>query len=206
TGFELISAEVSSLLGSPAGPLLFDARLNNDGSMTLGANEGGGVRDFNSAVTSPLDPSNASQETRVLFTNRSLPGIVKVCKIGGFGANQVPLNTPFVFEVRGNIQTPNPTPSGAINTFAANSIRFVEVLAGPASQGGNCQIVRAPSGLTSQFQIGTPVVVTEIGALAPGTAFVANPVVEPPTVEQLLSTLTNRLNDIRISRQRTFIL
>jgi len=200
TGYELISAEVSSLLGAPAGPLFFDARLNADGSITLGANEGGGVRDFLSAVTSPLDPTNASQETRVLFTNRSLPGIVKVCKIAGPG---IPLNTPFVFEVRGNIQTPNPAPSGTIDVFAPNSIRFVEVLAGPAAQGGNCQIVRDPSGLTSQFQIGTPVVARELGALPTGAAFVPNPVVEPATVEQLLDA-NGVLRDIRISRIRNF--
>jgi len=208
TGFELINVSLSSLVGALSGPTHFDALLLPNGTIVEGQNEGGGTQDLVVAVANPtMDPTapaDATLETRVTFTNRSLPGIVKVCKIAGPGIDP---NTPFVFEVRGTIQIPNPAPSGTINQFPAfsapASVRFVEVLAGPANQGGNCTIVRDANNIATRFQIGTAVVVRELGALAPGVAFDPNPEIEPPTVEQLLDA-DGVLRDIRISRIRTF--
>ena len=104
-GFELINIQVVSESGQLLAGPAFDYLLSGFNTTTLGLNEGGGVASVSAAVTSPLDPNNASQETRVLFTNRPLPSIVKVCKVAGTG---VPLNTPFVFEVRGFMAQPNP--------------------------------------------------------------------------------------------------
>jgi hypothetical protein len=196
----LINVQVVSENGLLTGGPLFDALLSGFNTITPGANEGGGVAQVQAATTSPLDPSNATLETRVLFTNRALPGVVKVCKIAGPG---IALNQPFAFEVRGNIQVPNPAPTGTIDQFTAGTIRYVEVLAGPAAQGGNCTIVRDASGLASQFQIGTPVVVRELGAVTP-PAFVPNPLTEPATLEQLPDA-NGVLRDIRVSRVRAFI-
>jgi len=200
TGFELINIQVVSENGGLLAGPLFDALLSSFNTVTPGLNEGGGVAVVSAAVTSPLDPNNATLETRVLFTNRALPGVVKVCKIAGPG---IALNQPFAFEVRGNIQVPNPAPTGTTDTFLANQIRFVEVLAGPAAQGGNCTIVRDASGLASQFQIGQPVVVRELGAVTP-PAFNPNPLTEPATLEQLPDA-NGVLRDIRVSRIRAFI-
>lgn len=160
TGFELIaiaSDPAGRLCVGPVPPfaagssLLLNGRLNADGSVTAGANPGGGVGCFTVVGTSPLDPGDASEETRAIFTNRSAPGIVKVCKIAGPGIN---LNTVFRFEVRGTSDT------GAAIT------RLVDVLAGPAAQGGNCQLVPVEGvtpGAVQRFRIGTPVLVRELG-------------------------------------------
>jgi hypothetical protein len=200
-GFELINIQVVSESGQLLAGPAFDYLLSGFNTTTLGLNEGGGVASVSAAVTSPLDPNNASQETRVLFTNRPLPSIVKVCKVAGPG---VPLNTPFVFEVRGFMAQPNPPAPGQIFTFPGQ-VRFVEVLAGPAAQGGNCTIVRDADGTASKFaNSNDAVLVRELGALDPAVAFDPNPEIAPPTVKQLADA-DGVLRDIRISRIRAFV-
>ena len=113
-------------------------------------------------TTLPTDPSNASQETRIFFVNRSTPGIVKVCKITANPERNaenpgLPMNTEFQFEVKG--LAPNGT---TVLT------RNVTVLAGPAAQGGNCDIARDEDGTPTRFRIGTPVLVRELGPLTIG--------------------------------------
>jgi hypothetical protein len=172
TGYELIG-----VTSDPAGrvsPVNFNARLNANGTVTNGANVGGGVVTALVVRTSPgpggtaSDPNDATDETRLFFTNRSLPGLVKVCKIAGPG---IDLNTPFTFEVRGT------------NGAGAAITRFVTVLAGPAPQGGNCNIVREDNGVETRFRVGTNVVVRELG---------------PTTI----TNAAGETGDVRISRIR----
>jgi hypothetical protein len=160
--------------------LLLNARLNANGTVTAGANPGGGVGCFVLIGVPPAGPggtANASNETRAIFFNRSNPGIVKVCKIAGPNFNPARPNL-FRFEVRGTDQNGNPI------------IRFVDVLAGPQSQGGFCQIVPVEGfvpGTVQLFRIGTNVLVRELG-ISPNNI---NPV---PAGQILVSNITVSAN------------
>ncbi|MEP6944916.1 MAG: ice-binding family protein, partial [Acidobacteriota bacterium] len=92
----------------------------------------------------------------VAFYNRSLPGAIKVCKITADEAN-IPINTAFTFQVTGMIpSSPTQIMPGIADTTT------VQVRAGSVAQNGFCAFVPDRS-----YIVGTPVVVTEIGAAAP---------------------------------------
>ena len=75
-------------------------------------------------------------ETIATFTNYAAPpGQLKVCKIAGPG---VPVGTPFTFQIR-----------------SSGFPLRVTIPAGPADQGGYCQII-------GTYQVNTPVLVTEL--------------------------------------------
>jgi len=96
-----------------------------------------------------------AQQTTVNFFNRSLPGVVKVCKITADPTN-IPVGTVFRFTVTGTApSSPTSTTPGVPATVT------VDVPAGPAAQNGFCQF--APG----TWVVRTPVTVTETG-LAPG--------------------------------------
>lgn len=97
-----------------------------------------------------------SQQTTVNFFNRSLPGVIKVCKITADPAT-IPVGTIFRFEVSGLAPTsPTQTLPGVPVT------RIVDVVAGPDAQGGFCQFVEGT------FVVGEPVLIRETG-LAPNS-------------------------------------
>lgn len=161
--------------------LLLNGRLNADGSVTAGANPGGGVGCFILQMATPVLPGGAAgagNETRAIFINRSAPGVVKVCKIAGPGFSTTRPNL-FRFEVRGT------DPTGAA------IIRFVDVLAGPVAQGGFCQLVpivdlftpTSDPATVQRFRIGTNVLVRELG-ISPNNI---NPV---PAGQILVSNIT----------------
>lgn len=115
-----------------------------------------------------------SQQTTVIFGNRSLPGRIKVCKITADPVN-IPVGTSFRFTVSGLAPTsPTQTTPGVQTTVT------VDVLAGPNSQGGFCNF--APG----TWIVGTPITVTEV-SLTPGFT--------------LPFGLT--FNDVRVSRIRS---
>jgi len=102
-----------------------------------------------------ISGGGTNQQTTVNFFNRSLPGIIKVCKITADPVN-IPINTLFRFSVTGLAPTsPTQTLPGVPVT------RIVDVPAGPVSQNGFCQIVEGT------FVVGEDVTVVETG-LAPG--------------------------------------
>ena len=95
----------------------------------------------------------------VEFTNfRFLGGILKICKIAGPG---VALNTPFMFT------TTQVSPNGAGGPLFPPFSTQTTVNAGPASQGGNCNIVNGGGLIGGAFNQGSTVTVTENAA--PGT-------------------------------------
>jgi hypothetical protein len=112
-------------------------------------NNGGGF------VTATVVEGGAASQTTINFFNRSNPGRVKVCKIAGPG---IPEGTRFRFEVRG-LAPSNPFPGPYLP--GVNVVRFVNVIAGPAAQGGFCNFVEGT------FIIGSNVLVTELGAIDP---------------------------------------
>jgi hypothetical protein len=102
-----------------------------------------------------ISGGGVSQQTTVNFFNRSLPGVIKVCKITADPTN-IPVGTLFRFSVAGLAPTsPTQTLPGT------QVVRTVDVPAGPVSQNGFCQFVEGT------FVVGEPVTVTEIG-LTPG--------------------------------------
>ncbi len=72
----------------------------------------------------------AANQTTVRFFNRSLPGRIKICKITADLVN-LPIGTTFRFRVWG-LQGPLPGTPGSVD---------VDVLGGPAAQGGFCTFV-----------------------------------------------------------------
>jgi uncharacterized repeat protein (TIGR01451 family) len=105
----------------------------------------------------------AGNQTTVNFFNRSRPGRVKVCKTAGPG---IPINTRFVFEVRGR-EASNPFPGDPLP--GVDVVRNIVVGAGPASQGGFCDFV------AGTFIVGTHVLVREISVLPPIPAVAERP-------------------------------
>jgi hypothetical protein len=102
-----------------------------------------------------ISGGGVSQQTTVNFFNRSLPGVIKVCKITA-DETLIPVGTLFRFTVSGLAPTsPTQTLPGVGVT------RTVDVPAGPVAQNGFCQFVEGT------FVVGQPVLVTEVG-LAPG--------------------------------------
>ena len=102
-----------------------------------------------------ISGGGVSQQTTVNFFNRSLPGVVKVCKITADPV-LIPVGTMFRFTVTGTAPTsPTQTLPGVPVT------RTVDVPAGPVGQNGFCQFVEGT------FVVGTPVTVTET-SLSPG--------------------------------------
>ncbi len=96
-----------------------------------------------------------SQQTTVNFFNRSLPGVIKVCKVTADPVN-IPVGTLFRFSVTGLAPTSSTqTTPGTIVT------RTVDVPAGTVAQNGFCQFVEGT------FIVGTAVTVVETG-LTPG--------------------------------------
>lgn len=98
-----------------------------------------------------------NQQTTVNFFNRSLPGVIKVCKITA-DTTTIPIGTMFRFSVTGLAPTsPTQTLPGTTVT------RTVDVPAGPDSQGGFCQFVEGT------FVVGENVTIVETG-LSPGAS------------------------------------
>jgi len=84
-------------------------------------------------ATVPVATGDSSLETLVTFTNYAAsPGQLKVCKIAGLG-----------------------TPVGTEFTFTVTGIPPFQVQAGPAGQGGFCQLV------AGTFPVNTPVTIAE---------------------------------------------
>ncbi len=88
----------------------------------------------------------AANQTTVRFFNRSLPGRIKICKISADPVN-LPYGTTFRFRVYG-LQGPLPGTAGHVD---------VDVLGGPASQGGFCAF--APG----TWVVGSNVFIQELG-------------------------------------------
>lgn len=121
----------------------FDAEGNpiantNGGFATVNLVSGGGV----------------SQQTTVNFFNRSLPGVIKVCKVTA-DPTLIPVGTIFRFTVTGTAPTsPTQTTPGTPVT------RTVDVPAGSAATGPFCQFVEGT------FVVGSAVTVTETGIVS----------------------------------------
>jgi hypothetical protein len=124
------------------------------------SNPGGGL-----VAARVFEGSTPANQTVFNFFNRTNPGIIKVCKIAGRG---VPVGTRFDFAVWGRQATPGTILPGT------DIMRFVRVAAGPASQGGFCQIVTedpdgdgplTAGGAPTQFIVGTLARVQETQAL-----------------------------------------
>lgn len=110
-----------------------------------------------------LESANQADETLIIFSNRSNPGRLKVCKIAGPG---IPINTLFRFTVSGigatNAAAPQFTSYGPVT-------KTFDLRAGDPAQGGSCDFIQgfganAPG--YNQFQSfvnGTPVSVVENG-------------------------------------------
>ena len=81
------------------------------------------------------ESTTSADETLVIFTNRSNPGRVKVCKIAGPG---IPFNTLFSFTVSGIGATNAAPPQFAIYGPVT---RTFDVRAGDPAQGGTCEFV-----------------------------------------------------------------
>ena len=141
-------------------------RRNSADVLGLGINANGGT--FTNVGGGFVDvivqeSVSTADETLVIFTNRSNPGRVKVCKIAGPG---IPINTIFTFTVNGIGATNAASPQTAI--FGPVTRTF-DVRAGDPAQGGTCEFVpgfgaNAPG--FAQFQTfvnGTPVFVFENG-------------------------------------------
>ncbi len=158
-GFFLESIEVIPASRRNSADILgFIVGVNNAGGDVVIPAPGGGFVDV---VVQESD--NTADETLVIFTNRSNPGRVKVCKIAGPG---IPINTLFTFTVNGFGATNAANPQTAIYGPVT---RTFDVRAGDPAQGGTCEFVpgfgaNAPG--YNQFQTfvnGTPVFVFENG-------------------------------------------
>ncbi|MGD9564288.1 MAG: ice-binding family protein, partial [Pyrinomonadaceae bacterium] len=119
---------------------------------------GGGFQD-----TFIIESASAANETLLIFTNRSNPSRVKVCKVAGPG---IPINTLFTFTVTGIGATTATHPQ---DTIYGPVSRTFDVRAGDPAQGGTCEFVpglgaNAPG--YNQYQTfvnGTPVRIYEHG-------------------------------------------
>jgi hypothetical protein len=110
-----------------------------------------------------LESDSAADETLVIFTNRSNPSRLKVCKVAGPG---IPINTLFSFTVVGygptTPQHPQFSSYGVVN-------RTFDVRAGDPAQGGTCEFVPGFGALPpgyNEFQTfvnGTPIYIYENG-------------------------------------------
>jgi uncharacterized repeat protein (TIGR01451 family) len=130
--------------GALNGPFIPDAGFDANGA-PLANNTNGGYATVNLAV------GGASTMKVVRFTNQSLPGQIKVCKITA--DPNIPLNTTFNFTVTGT------GPSSATDLTPVPVSTTVQVNAGTG--GGFCQFV------PGTFIVGTNVMVTETAVLTP---------------------------------------
>jgi hypothetical protein len=112
----------------------------------LFSNPGGGV-----ARVRMYEAAFPVNQTTVNFFNRSRPGRVKICKIAGPG---IPVGAIFRFRVRGTGPS-NPFPGPQLPGVAIDTT--VDVMAGPASQGGFCTILEP-----ERFIVGLPVRIDEL--------------------------------------------
>ena len=158
-GFYLESIEVIPPTRRNSADILgFGVGVDGDGNDVLFVNPGGGFVDV-----ILQESTTSADETLVIFTNRSNPGRVKVCKIAGPG---IPINTLFTFTVNGIGATNAAAPQFAIYGPVT---RTFDVRAGDPASGGTCEFVpgfgaNAPG--YAQFQTfvnGTPVFVQEDG-------------------------------------------
>lgn len=143
-------------------------------SLTLNGDGGGTVRAF-------VLEGGAASQTTINFFNRTNPGLVKVCKIAGPG---IPDGAIFRFTVTGT--GPSNDAPGVILPGVPVT-RIVDVVAGPASQGGFCNFVRTendPNAPLQRFIVGTNVTVTET----------ANNLILPPNSSILVSRI--RVNQL----------
>ncbi|MFN6963306.1 MAG: ice-binding family protein [Pyrinomonadaceae bacterium] len=145
--------------------------------------------------------STATNQTTVVFNNRSLPGRIKVCKITA-DTSTIPTGTVFRFNVRG------------ITSVGGEPVaEVVTVQAGPASQGGFCQftannyvvgstvrvdetdnITGLPSGITADM-----VRTSDISSLPAGTlvnAVIGNPRVETGVISRADVVQRNALTTV----------
>ncbi len=132
--------------------------VDSSGESTLIPAPGGGY--VNAMV---VEASNTGNLTLFVFSNRSNPNRLKICKIAGPG---IPVNTLFRFTVTG---------IGALNAVHPQSnqfgevVRTVDVRAGDPAQGGTCEFVpgvgAVPPAWTPHqtFLNGTPVTIVENG-------------------------------------------
>jgi Ice-binding-like/FG-GAP-like repeat len=130
--------------GQLTGPFTPNAGFDAAGA-PLASNTNGGY-----ANVALVNSTNPALMTVVNFYNRSLPGLVKVCKITA--DTRIPVGTLFTFTVSGL------HPTSATQTMpGVAATETMTVAAGPVSQNGFCAF--APG----TWIIGTPVVVTETG-------------------------------------------
>jgi len=102
-----------------------------------------------------ISGGGTNQQTTVNFFNRSLPGVIKVCKVTADPVN-IPVGTLFRFSVSGL------APTSTTQTLPGTQVtRTVDVPAGPVAGNGFCQIVEGT------FVVGEDVTVVETG-LTPG--------------------------------------
>ncbi len=126
-------------------PIHFDAGFDANGAAlpacpAVNCNQNGGYVDVN------LNVGGIANQKIVRFTNRSLPGRIKVCKVTADPVN-IPVGTAFTFQIAGQ---GGPLPGAFVNTT-------FDVLAGPASQGGFCAF--APG----TWVVGAPIFIGEQG-------------------------------------------
>jgi len=136
----------------------FIVGVDDDGNDVLTPAPGGGYQD-----TVVVASTSAANETLLIFTNRSNPSRLKVCKVAGPG---IPINTLFTFTVVGYGPTaaahPQVSPYGIVT-------RTFDVRAGDATQGGACVFVPgfgAPPPTWNEHQTfvnGTPIFIFENG-------------------------------------------
>jgi hypothetical protein len=160
-------------------------------------NPGGGY-----IIGSVFEASTPADQTIFNFFNRTNPGIIKVCKIAGRG---VPIGTRFLFEVRGR----QGGPLGGPIIPGNDVVRFVTVAAGPADQGGFCNIVTddpdgtgplIEGGASTRFIVGTLALVREVAVLddVPGVENGGFGDLEPGNVNDGPNTTPN--TEVRVSR------
>jgi hypothetical protein len=145
TGFIFTNATTALGTAAPTNRLVgFNVLANGGGNATVIV-----VAGFDGGITTA---GGTAVQTTVFFNNRSAPAILKVCKIAGPG---IPELAPFDFSVTGTqplaaittAQGPQPVPVGGTAavgaTLAGGTVvtQVVRVLAGPAANGGFCQVV-----------------------------------------------------------------
>ncbi len=155
-----------------AGFFVESAEIIPGDRLTYGPELGQGVGADSTSFNNPggafveatyLESYSAIDETLIIFSNRSNPGRLKVCKVAGPG---IPINTLFRFTVSGIGAT-----NAAVPQFAAYGpvTKTIDVRAGDPTQGGSCEFVTgfgaiAPAyNQTQTFVNGTPVSVVENG-------------------------------------------
>ena len=193
------SSVIVTELGRP-GFFVESAEVIPGDRLTYGPELGQGVGADSSSFSNPggafvevtyLESFSAIDETLIIFSNRSNPGRLKVCKIAGPG---IPVNTLFRFTVTGigatNAAVPQFTSYGPVT-------KTFDVRAGDPAQGGSCEIVPgfgaiAPAyNQTQTFVNGTPVSVVENG-LSPNNTVPQNPgQLRTSRISQFGSAFTN---------------